>query len=581
MKHTGGRTVSSQSSPNVDRERQLILDAKSKGKGATLGAYARLSGPGWLQSAITLGGGSLASSLYLGVLGGFALLWLQPIAMIMGIIMLSAISYVALSTGEGPFQAINKHVNPVLGWGWAIATLMANLVWSLPQFSLGTAAIRQNLLPNVFGPNANIDGNTANMIVGLSILAICITVAWFYNSGGVGVKVFNILLKLMVGVIILCFFGVVVRMSFEGGLLDWGKIFGGFVPDLSLLMSPAKTFDPLISEVGPDFQKFWTDTIISQQRDVMISAAATAVGINMTFLLPYSMLNRGWDKDFRGLAIFDLSTGLFVPFLLATSCVVIASASQFHTKSAIEFAIESTDEAEVAAPPKNIAAGFEKLALARVKTEVGAEAFDELTDEQKAEKVKALPIADKRMAAVLVKRDAFNLANSLGPLTGDAFAHYVFGIGVVGMAISSIIILMLINGFVVCEMLGLPSKGLPYRIGMLMPGIGILGPFIWTGGKAQFWLAVPTSMFGAVLLPIAYFTFYMLMNEKKVLGDAMPKGGRRVFWNVLMAIAAGFATLGCIWSLWSKLQWTGIGVAAGFLVLALVVQFTRKKGETA
>lgn len=36
-----------------------------------LPVYLRLSGPGWLQSAITLGGGSLAGSLYLGVIGGF------------------------------------------------------------------------------------------------------------------------------------------------------------------------------------------------------------------------------------------------------------------------------------------------------------------------------------------------------------------------------------------------------------------------------------------------------------------------------------------------------------------------------
>ena len=66
-----------------------------------------------------------------------------------------------------------------------------------------------------------------------------------------------------------------------------------------------------------------TDT----KRDRMVAAAATAVGINMTFLLPYSMLKRGWDEQFCGLVKFDLATGLFVPFLLATSCVVIASAT--------------------------------------------------------------------------------------------------------------------------------------------------------------------------------------------------------------------------------------------------------------
>ena len=103
-----------------------------------------------------------------------------------------------------------------------------------------------------------------------------------------------------------------------------------------------------------------------------------------------------------------------------------------------------------------------------------------------------------------------------------SFAQYIFGIGVVSMAVSSIIILMLINGFVVCEILGLESKGWPYRLGTMMPAIGALAPFIWTGGKAQFWLAVPTSVFGMTLIPIAYCTFLLVMNQKKLLGDNMP-----------------------------------------------------------
>ncbi len=118
----------------VDANRKLLTDAQAAGSGATLGAFVRLSGPGWLQSAITLGGGSLAGALFLGVLGGSKLLWLQLMAISMGVVMLSAISYVTLSTGERPFRAINRHINPVLGWGWLIATCMANMIWCMPQF---------------------------------------------------------------------------------------------------------------------------------------------------------------------------------------------------------------------------------------------------------------------------------------------------------------------------------------------------------------------------------------------------------------------------------------------------------------
>jgi len=558
----------------VQKERQLLRQARAAGRLATLKAFVRLSGPGWLQSAITLGGGSLASSLYLGVLAGTALLWLQPLAMILGIVMLSAISYVTLSTHQRPFAAINQHVSFVLGWGWALATMTANLVWALPQFSLATAAIRQNLFPQVLGPQA-MPNHWANLLVCSAIAAVCITIVWFYDTGSRGVRFFEALLKIMVGVIVVCFFGVVIKMSLARGALNWKQVLSGFVPDLGLLTSPAQTFGPYIAQVDQRFRQFWTGSIVSQQRDVMVTAVSAAVGINMTFLLPYSLLKRGWDKEFRSLAIFDLATGLFIPFMLATSCVVIASAAQFHAQPAFGLLTEEPDGSRHAEPPENLIAAYKNLAAKRLKFELGDNAFAALTEKQKAEKIQQLPTVDKRLAAMLVKRDAFNLADSLAPLTGPVIAHYVFGIGVVGIGISSIIILMLINGFVVCEMAELEPKGLPYRLGCLAPCIGILGPFIWTGGKAQFWLAVPTSMFAMVLLPIAYCTFYLLMNQKSLLGKNAPIGARRLLWNLLMAVAAGLAGFGCLWSLWSKLRWLGITLIVAFVLLVLIVHRIR------
>jgi Mn2+/Fe2+ NRAMP family transporter len=564
----------------LERDRRLLTAAREKGRLATLGAFVRLSGPGWLQSAITLGGGSLAGSLYLGVLAGFSLLWLQPLAMILGIVMLSAISYVALSTGERPFRAINHHVNPVLGWGWAIATLMANLVWALPQFALATAATRQNLLPGLVGAEVMPEA-AGKLVVCVTICLICVIVVWFYDTGSRGIKLFEAILKIMVGVVVVCFFGVVIKLSFAKEGLDWGVLLRGLIPDLSLLTSPAKTFAPFIAEVDSRFHQFWIDTIVGQQRDVMVTAVSAAVGINMTFLLPYSMLRRGWDRSFRSLAIFDLATGLFVPFMLATGCVVIASAAQFHTRPAPGFLGEKDDKGAVVQPAGNLVGKYRGLTTARLKYELGPEAFAGLSEEEKAERIDALPAADKKMAAMLVKRDAFNLAASLSPLTGDIFAHYVFGIGVIGMGVSSIIVLMLINGFVVCEMIGIEPKGRAHRLAALMPCIGVLGPFIWTGGKAQFWLAIPTSMFAMVLLPIAYLTFYLLINQKSLLGDNMPRGGKRAAWNTLMAVAASLAAFGSVWSLWSKLRWLGISLFVGFVVLALIVHIFRSARKQA
>jgi hypothetical protein len=187
--------------------------------------------------------------------------------------------------------------------------------------------------------------------------------------------------------------------------------------------------------------------------------------------------------------------------------------------------------------------------------------------------------ADKNVGAMLVKRDAFNLADTLVPLTGPVIAQYVFGFGIIGMAMSAATMLMTINGLCFCELLGRPPRGWTQKIGCLMVSVGALGPFFWK--DAAPWLAIPTSVFAMVLLPIAYFAFFLLMNQKSFLGENMPIGVKRILWNVLMALAAGAASFGCVWSLWSKLQWKGIGLLAGFIVLCVVVHFVRPKHKTA
>ncbi len=563
--------------PHIEKDRQLILDSQKKGKGAVFKAYLKLSGPGWLQSGITLGGGSLSSSLYLGVLLGFGCMWLQPLAMILGIIMLSAIAYVTLSTGERPLRGINEHVSPILGWGWLIASMMANLVWSLPQFALGTVALRQNILPGLLGSTV-MSEVPSKMIAGAIFLAICLTVTMTYSAGGRGVKIFEILVKIIVSMIVLCFLGVVIKLSIEGKIV-WSEILGGLIPDLSLFTKPTEIIMPHIRKVADKFQPFWTNMIVGQQRDVMISSAATAVGINMTFLLPYSMLRKGWDKYFRGLAIFDLSTGLFIPFIIATGCLVIASSSQFHGKPAEGFVGDEPGGQITAEPAPNLVDPYKGLLASRLKFQIGEEQFAKLTPEQVQEKSEALPWADKRMAAMLVKRDAFNLADTLVPLIGPVYAQYVFGLGVMGMAMSAATMLMTINGLCFCELLGRPPRGWTQKIGCLMVSGGALGPFFWK--DAAPWLAIPTSVFAMVLLPIAYFAFFLLMNQKSFLGENMPIGVKRILWNVLMALAAGAASFGCVWSLWSKLQWLGIGLLVGFIVLCVVVHFLRPKRLTA
>ncbi|MEM9659856.1 MAG: hypothetical protein AAF961_15950, partial [Planctomycetota bacterium] len=275
----------------IDRERQVLAEIQDKGNLAKLGAYTRLSGPGWVQSAITLGGGSLASSLFLGVLGGFSLLWLQPLAMILGVIMLSTIGYVTLSTGERPFPAINRHISPVLGWSWALAVAAANVIWCMPQHSLAFDVLSKNLLPTKwFGDESRVVtwaqanlGESASWVadnfdklsVSFGFLFVCTIVTWSYDRGGWGIRLYETVLKIVVAMIVLSFIGVVLRLTFSDEPLAWGEVLRGFVPDFGQFFRPAATFVPLLDAIGPvddAARQFWSAKIVSEQRDVLISA---------------------------------------------------------------------------------------------------------------------------------------------------------------------------------------------------------------------------------------------------------------------------------------------------------------------
>jgi len=527
----------------IDANRQLLTDAQSKGMGPTLGVFLKLSGPGWLQSAITLGGGSLAGALFLGVLGGTSLLWLQLVAISMGVVMLSAISYVTLSTGERPFRAINNHINPVLGWGWLIATCMANMIWCMPQFSLCYASLQKNLAGSVVGDSLN------SKLAVSAMLLLAAGVAVIMNSRqGLAAKVFDWLLKALVGMIVFCFFGVVICLALDGQL-NLGAVLAGLIPDLRQWTQPTGDVAFLVSQLPTNIQEFWSGRLMQQQRSVMIAAAATAVGINMTFLLPYSMLNRGWDRPFRGLARFDLATGMAIPYILVTSCVVIASAASFHAKVDDKFA--SHDPA-VMQQSETFASAKDNL-MARMKVELG-DAFTAMSADEQLAAIAALPVEEKRIASSLVKRNAFQLSQSLAPLLGEENANLVFGIGIFGMGFSTIIILMLINGYAFCEMFGVPQGGRMHVVGCLVAGIsGAAWPLLWDG-PAKLWLAVLTSTFGMMLLPIAYITFFMMMNSKTLMGDQKPTGVRMMVWNVLMVVSVLGAIVAAGSAIWVKVK---------------------------
>ena len=590
--------------------RAILTSAQAKGPLSTLFAYFRLSGPGWLQSAVTLGGGSLGGALYLGMLGGTSMLWLQLVAIVIGVIMLSAIAYVTLSTGRRPYAAINEYVNPVLGVGWITATILANMIWILPQFSLCYDALDSNVVPGGLG-----DAATTKIITTAILAAVALTVVLLSFRPGTMSVLFDIALKLIVGMIVLCFVAVVYRLA-TSGALHFADILVGFIPQVRHWNATAPGIESLLADMPAETAKFWKDRVLSEQRSSMIGVTATAVGLNMTFLLPYSMLARGWDRPFRGLARFDLITGMAIPYLLVTSCIVIASAHAFHAKADTELlsndpaviqssqlfdsvlpvfesrlALERGEQA-VAAWQAPIEAAKQRIALA--EQEAGADvaaAAAELTAAQAAknqslaEFVASLSDTERKLAPTLVKPNTAQLATSLAPLLGASNANLVFGVGALGMGFSTIIILMLINGYAVAEILGQYEQTWARALGAFLAcATGCCWFWIWAGGSRT-WLIIVASTFGGILLPIAYIAFFALMNSRRLLGEDKPTGGRMALWNIVMAIGVAGALMQAYAGTRIQMTKPGTGsfVAGGvatFLLLALVgFSAAFKRGE--
>lgn len=264
-------------------------------------------GPGWLQGAMTLGGGSAITSLSIGAMFGYEFLWVQPVAMIIGCIMLFALAHQTLSTGERPFVAMKTHLSPALAWLWAIAALGSSIIWGFSHYPL-SAGMLEEAIQVTSGFDLKDDGEELNRELYLFALAIlvwtiCATTVWHYGKGLRAVRLFEHGIKILSTLIIVSFAWVVISASMNNGV-NWSAVLWGFIPH-SL----------------PDDALGVT---------TMMAALGTAVGINMTFIYGYTMLRRNWGPAERSLARWDIVLGLVLPYLLVTGLISIAAAVSLY-----------------------------------------------------------------------------------------------------------------------------------------------------------------------------------------------------------------------------------------------------------
>ncbi|EWH09158.1 hypothetical protein DS2_13834 [Catenovulum agarivorans DS-2] len=414
-------------------------------------AYVKLSGPGWLQGAMTLGGGSAVTSLTIGALFGYELLWVQPISMLIGCIMLFVLSHQTLHTQKKPFDSMKKHVNRPIAWGWAIAAFASSIIWGFAHYPL-SAGMMEEIITVTTGftidPQETLKRDLYLLLLAIIAWAGVAFTAWKYGDHETGksnaVTFFETGIKILSGLIVLAFAWVVIVASINGKI-DWAAVATGYIP------------------------KSLPDT--EQGVTVVMAALGSAVGINMTFIYGYTLLHKKWTADHAELSRYDIGLGLVVPYILVTSLISIAAAGAFYGS---DMGITG------------------KLSPTQAGTMFMSAGLDEFT------------------------------------------SRLIFAVGILGMAVGSLVMHMLCCGSAAAAMFNWPENSLKYKLALLAPTPAVLGVFVWsTMGP---YVILPTSAICGFLLPIAYIGWALLNNSKAYLGDAMPQGNSRIVINILMAI---------------------------------------------
>lgn len=431
----------------------------------------RQGGPGWLQGAMTLGGGSAITSLTIGAVFGYEFLWIQPVAMLIGCIMLFALSHQTLSTGVSPFVAMKTYLSPSLAWAWALAALLSSIIWGFSHYPLSAGMLEEAIAVSTgFDLMAQEESGVRELylfVLAVLVWCVCAFTVWNYSKGQRAVRLFENSIKVLSGVVVLSFGWVVVSATLNGNI-QWGQVLWGFVPH-SL----------------PDDAMGVT---------TLMAALGTAVGINMTFVYGYTLLRRGWQPKDRELARVDIVIGLVIPYFLVTSLISIAAAGALYV------ADPSTGEQVV---QSRISPGQAGMMFAQ---------------------------------------------SGLGDIVG----RLVFPLGVLGMAVGSLVMHMLTCGAAAMEMFKLEEDSLQYRLACLLPTPAVLGVFLWSSMGP--YVVLPTSAICGVLLPIAYIGWLILNNREEYLGADMPRGSKALVYNAAMTLCIATVVASVVYSLFITLK---------------------------
>ncbi len=431
----------------LEAEVKKLDELKTKPALFRIGGYLRMGGPGFMDSALTLGAGTMAASMLSGAIFGYRTMWVLWVSMGIGMFMMAAMARFTCGGGI-PIIAVQKRYH-----GWIVGSLMTALVgtaavaiiFNYGQYSLGTHLI-ESLTP-LLGFEFP---RQINWVLYMAVTSVI--VLSYGRRGKRGIKFVESFMKLSIGVMLLCFGACLVLVG-----VNWSELFRGvFIP--------------------------WLPSGV-EGLDLFIASSAAAIGVMDWVFFNYAGLARGWGKKHESLARFDIFVGLFLPFVIVNYLVIGVFAGTLH------------------------------------KLGVHPESAPEL-------------------------------AQALMPLLGQTWSQVLFYIGFLAIPITTTVGMSLACAIAIHEAFGWKPdvNSWRWRICVLLPQVGFLA--VWY--PRPIWLVIAIGAFLSLTNNIVGWSFYLLFNDKRVLGE---NKNSSYIWNLGILLQITLINCIAIIYIFNRLGW--------------------------
>jgi len=248
--------------------------------------YLKLGGPGFMDSALTLGAGTLTAAMLSGATFGYKTMWLLWVAMGLGIFMMAAMARFTCRGRLPIIQVQNKYHGRIVGslMTALVGTAAVAVIFNFGQYSIGAHLI-ESLTP-LMGFKFP---RQINWIVYM-VLTSCLILS-YGRRGRRGIALVENFMKLSIGIMLLCFGGCLIVVG-----VDWGGFWKGiFIP--------------------------WLPSGV-KGLDLFVASSAAAIGVMDWVFFHYAGLARGWGRRHESQAHFDIGAGLFLPFIIVNYLVI-------------------------------------------------------------------------------------------------------------------------------------------------------------------------------------------------------------------------------------------------------------------